>query len=271
MSQANGEPFNRLQPLDPGSVQLLQITDSHIFDGADTTLHGMNTRDSFEAAMASALAARGGLDLLLATGDLAQDGSAGAYRYLAERFDDFGIPTFWLPGNHDDSDTLRQNFVGAGIHAEKIILIGNWLILLLDSTVPGEVRGRVADGQLEFMDRVMREHGERHALVCLHHQAQETGSAWIDAKGLEDAERLRARLDAHANLRAVLWGHVHQETHQVVGGVHWMSTPSSCVQFKPGSAEFALGDEQPGYRLIGLNADGSIETSVVRIDFSTGG
>ncbi len=271
MGQANGEPYKRLQALDAATVQLLQITDSHIFDGADAMLRGMNTRDSFEAVMASASAAGSGLDLLLATGDMAQDGSAGAYRYLAERFGDFGKPTFWLPGNHDDRETMRQNFVGACIHAEKLVLVGNWLILLLDSTVPGEVHGRVADEQLDFMDRALREHGERHALVCLHHQARETGSEWIDAKGLLNADRLRARLDAHANLRAVLWGHVHQETHQDIGGVVWMSTPSSCVQFRPGSREFALGDEKPGYRRLCLNADGSIETSVVRVDFGAAG
>ena len=271
MSQANGEPFKRLQPLDPARVQLLQVTDSHIFDGADSILRGMNTRDSFEAVMAAAGADGGGLDLLLATGDMAQDGSAGAYRYLAERFDDFGKPAFWLPGNHDDSKTMRQNFVGTSIHAEKLVLVGNWLILLLDSTIPGEVHGHVADQQLDFMDRALREHGERHALVCLHHQARETGSAWIDAKGLLNAGSLRARLDAHANLRGVLWGHVHQEAHQDIGGVDWMSTPSTCAQFKPGSREFALGDERPGYRRLSLNADGSIETSVVRVDFSAGG
>lgn len=271
MDQSHGEPSKRLQALDPARVQLLQVTDSHIFDGADAVLHGMNTRDSFEAVMASAGTARGGLDLLLATGDLAQDGSAGAYRYLAERFDGFGKPTFWLPGNHDDRETLRQNLVGPGIHAQKLVLVGNWIILLLDSTVPGEVHGRVADEQLDFMDRALREHGERHALVCLHHQARETGSAWIDAKGLLDADRLRARLDAHANLRAVLWGHVHQEAHQDIGGVDWMSTPSTCVQFRPGSREFALGDEKPGYRRLCLNDDGSIETSVVRVDFVAGG
>lgn len=271
MSQANGEPFKRLQPLDQARVQLLQITDSHIYDGADATLHGMNTRDSFEAVMASASAAADGLDLLLATGDMAQDGSAGAYRYLADRFDDFGKPTFWLPGNHDDRETMRQNFVGASIYAEKLVLVGNWLILLLDSTIPGEVHGQVADEQLDFMDRALREHGERHALVCLHHQAQETGSAWIDAKGLLNAASLRARLEGHANLRAVLWGHVHQEAHRDIGGVDWMSTPSSCVQFKPGSTEFALSDEKPGYRRLCLNADGSIETSVVRVDFSADG
>ena len=269
--KANGEPNARLQSLDPHCVRLVQVTDSHIFESAEASLYGMNTRDSFRAVMAAVRAAGDRLDLLLATGDLAQDGSAGAYRFLADRIADFGKPTFWLPGNHDDADTMRRNFVGENIHAEKLVLIGGWVIILLDSTIPGEVHGSVADEQMEFMDRALCRHSGRHALVCLHHQARESGSAWIDGKGLRDAERLRRRLAAHANLRAVIWGHVHQEARQSVDGVEWMSSPSSCVQFKPGSREFALGDEKPGCRYLGLNADGSIETSVVRVDFDARG
>jgi Icc protein len=65
----------------------------------------------------------------------------------------------------------------------------------------------------------------------------------------------------------VLWGHVHQESHHIIDGVEWMSTPSSCVQFKPGSKEFALGSEAPGYRHLSLYADGRIETAVHRVDY----
>jgi Icc protein len=44
-----------------------------------------------------------------------------------------------------------------------------------------------------------------------------------------------------------------------------MSTPSTCVQFKPGSREFALGDEAPGYRYLRLGSGGDIETRVQRV------
>jgi len=58
---------------------------------------------------------------------------------------------------------------------------------------------------------------------------------------------------------------VHQETQRHRDGIEWMSTPSTCVQFKPASPEFALDDRPPGYRLLVLGDDGSIETGVRRV------
>ena len=266
MSDTPGEQIQRLQPLRSDAVQIAQITDCHIFADADETLYGMNTRHGFEAVKQAIAGGEGLYDLLLATGDLAQDGSAAAYRYLAEQFDDFEIPTFWLAGNHDDIDVMQGNFVGKHIHTAREVLAGNWLIVLLDSTIAGEVHGRVSESQLDFMETALRRYASRHALVCLHHQAQETGSEWIDKKGLLDADRFRAGLARHDNVRGVVWGHVHQEFHRSIDGVRWMSTPSSCVQFKPGSTEFALDDARPGYRRLKLGADGSIETTVLRVE-----
>lgn len=255
----------KLEPATPGSVQLVQITDFHIFADADATLQGLNTRVSFEAVMAAMIKNAGEPDLLLATGDLSQDGSAESYRYLAHKFDALGIPTFWLPGNHDDCAELEKNFTGTRIHEPKHILAGCWQIVMLDSTIQGEVHGLVADPQLAFLDNALRRYPDRHALVCLHHQALESGSEWIDKKGLLNGAHLRKQLAQYANIRAVLWGHVHQESHRSIAGVEWMSTPSSCVQFKPGSRDFALGTETPGYRHLRLDADGSIETRVERL------
>jgi Icc protein len=101
--------------------------------------------------------------------------------------------------------------------------------------------------------------------VCLHHQALDCGSEWLDLKGLKDSAQLRARLARHDNVRAVLWGHVHQESDQIIDDILWMSSPSSCVQFKPGSKEFALDSEAPGYRYLSLYADGRIEAVVPRV------
>ena len=266
MSSIQEEDLQRIDVTKPDRVNLVQITDCHIFDNADEKLRGLNTRCSFEAVKAAIAGGGKDLDLLLATGDLSQDGSAASYRYLAQQFDDLGIPTFWLPGNHDEPELMPRHFTGDSVHAAKRVLAGAWQVVLLDSTIAGEVHGRVSDTQLSFMDNALRQYPDRHALVCLHHQALETGSEWIDLKGLRDAAQLRSRMAQHDNIRAVIWGHVHQESHVSMAGVEWMSTPSSCVQFKPGSREFAIGDESPGYRQIRLFADGSLETAVHRIE-----
>ncbi len=259
-------PEEEIQQITADAVRLVQLTDCHICAEAGKRLHGLDTRYSFEAVSAAAMAEYGELDLVLATGDLSQDASAESYRYLAERFGAMGLPVFWLPGNHDDSGLLREHFVGGRISPARQLLAGAWQILLLDSTISGAVHGRVSAAQLDFLDAALDAHPGRHALVCLHHQAVATGSKWIDDKGLREADEFRQRVMNHDQVRAVIWGHVHQEQHHRLEGIDWMSTPSSCAQFAPDLDDFAISDESPGYRYLSLHADGSIDTRVHRVD-----
>lgn len=265
MNDSTEQQTHRVTAADSAAVRLVQFTDCHIFATAEECLRGWNTRQSFAAVSNVAIEHSGKLDLLLATGDLSQDGTKASYDYLAQRFDGIGVPTFWLPGNHDDGDAIREHFRGKWVHASKHVLIGNWQIVMLDSTIEGQVYGRVPSTQLEFLERTLKTYPHRHALVCLHHQALDCGSEWLDLKGLKDSAQLRTQLAQHDNVRAVLWGHVHQESDRIIDDVLWMSTPSSCVQFKPGSKNFALGSEAPGYRHLSLHADGRIETAVHRV------
>lgn len=246
-------------------VRVAQVTDCHIVAGARDRLRDMNTRDSFEAVMHAIRSDHCGLDLLLATGDLSQDASAASYRYLAAQFNASGLPLLWLPGNHDDASLMREHLRGDSLFAARQAVIGNWLILLLDSTIAGEAGGRLAPAQIEFVDASLRDHAHRHALVCLHHQPLPCASEWIDRLGLREAQALIDVVGAHANVRAVLWGHVHQQAQQRRDGIEWMSTPSTCFQFKPGSKTFALDGLGPGYRLLDLHADGGITTAVHHI------
>ncbi len=246
-------------------LRLVQITDSHIFADPEARLLGMDTRASLRAICTAIEHEQPGRDALLATGDLSQDGSPQSYEYLARQLDSLGTPVFWLPGNHDDIGAMAQGLRGDRIHAARRVLGAGWQIVLLDSTLPGEVHGEVSERELDFLDAALGEHPERHALVCLHHQAVDTGSSWIDAKGLRRQRELGDRIRTHANVRGVVWGHVHQEAHHRLDDIEWMSTPSSCVQFKPGSEDFAIDIATPGYRSLALHADGRIETAVHRL------
>ena len=70
----------------------------------------------------------------------------------------------------------------------------------------------------------------------------------------------------HPGLRAILWGHVHQASDRVRQGVRLLSTPSTCAQFLPGSATFAMDTRPPGYRWLDLHDDGRIETRIVWLE-----
>ncbi len=49
-------------------------------------------------------------------------------------------------------------------------------------------------------------------------------------------------------------------------GATVIATPSTCVQFKPNSDDFALDTCSPGWRELELHADGRFETRVKRLE-----
>jgi Icc protein len=92
----------------------------------------------------------------------------------------------------------------------------------------------------------------------------EIGCAWIAPSGLHNADELLRRLRSYPQVKALLWGHIHQEWDEVRDGIRFLATPSTCIQFAPRSEDFKVSEEQPGYRWLLLHADGRLETGVER-------
>lgn len=70
-------------------LNLVQITDSHLFADPAGTLLGLPTSDSLKSVVDLVVQEQQGVDLVLATGDIAQDGSAVSYRRFVELVDPF--------------------------------------------------------------------------------------------------------------------------------------------------------------------------------------
>lgn len=80
---------------------LVQLSDSHLFAEADGTLLGMNTHESLQRVIDLVRAQQPQIDLMLATGDLSQDGTLESYQQFRDMTQQIGVPARWIPGNHD--------------------------------------------------------------------------------------------------------------------------------------------------------------------------
>ncbi len=251
--------------LDSSSVLVVQLSDSHLFAEADGTLLGMATRDSLGAVVDLVLQEQPHIDLILATGDLSQDGTVESYQAFRQASIRLAAPERWIPGNHDE---LREMAIAAekSDFLEPVVDVGNWRITLLDSAVSGAVPGFLEDKQLQLLAQALSEAPERHHLVCLHHHPVSIGAAWMAPIGLRNPEALFAVLDRFPQTKAVLWGHVHQAFDQRRNDVRLMASPSTCIQFAPDSEDFQLDTLAPGYRWLRLHDNGTLETGVSRID-----
>jgi Icc protein len=135
-------------------VRILQITDTHLFAEKHETLLGVNTWESYQAVLGAIHAENRPCDLIVATGDLAQDQSSAAYQHFAEGIASFNVPCVWLPGNHDFQPAMYSALQEAGISPAKTVIVGDqWQILLLDSQVFGVPHGELSEFQLEWLEK----------------------------------------------------------------------------------------------------------------------
>ena len=177
-------------------------------------------------------------------------------------------PARWLAGNHDEPLPMEQAAAGSDV-LDPVVDIGQWRVVMLNSAVPGSVPGWLADDQLQVLEHALREAPERHHLICFHHQPVSIECAWMAPIGLRNADALFDLLQGYPQVRALLWGHVHQEWDQVRDGVRLLASPSTCIQFEPRSDDFKVGEQAPGYRWLRLHDDGRLDTGVSRVtDFA---
>jgi Icc protein len=246
-------------------LRLLQISDPHLFASPQGTLRGVATLPALRTVLAHALADGAHYDALLVTGDIVHD-EPGGYRHFRVEMLATGLPVYCLPGNHDVPAALPHAVAGTPVQVGGQADLGAWRIVLLDSSVPGQAHGRLQPAELERLDQALASAGSRHVLIGVHHHPVPHASRWLDSVGLHNAADLFAVMDRHSGVRALLWGHVHQEFEALRRGVRLLGVPSTCAQFLPHSEQFAIDPAPPGYRMLTLRADGTLDTEVVRIN-----
>jgi len=244
------------------TVQLLHVTDPHLFGDPATELYGVNTAESLRLTLAAALADGPAPDAVLVTGDIGDDMSAAAYAHFKRALAGCGAPVLCLPGNHDDPVLMGQLLNGDGFQYCGSARFGDWGVVLLDTHVPGRPHGRLSAAELERLDAELRALRDAPALVCLHHPPVPVGSTWLDGVGLLNCAAFFDVIDRHANVRCVLAGHVHQAFEVQHGDVRMLTSPSTCAQFTPRTERCVMDDRPPGYRWLSLNADGSLSTRI---------
>lgn len=245
-------------------LRVVQITDTHLHAEPGGTIYGVDVDRGLDAVLERLGQEPHRPELILATGDLVHDAGEIAYRRLRDRLQPLGLPVYCLPGNHDLPGVLEQVLANGPVRRERQVVHGPWQFLLLDSTVPGETGGRLAPSELDFLDAALGAEPERHSMICLHHHPVPIGSPWMDELALANGPALFAVLDRYPQVRAVVWGHIHQEFSGRRRGMALLGTPSTCAQFAPERETPQKDDRRPGYRWFELYPDGTLCTGITR-------
>ena len=242
---------------------IIQISDTHLMEHADATFVEMCPEHSFHDIMQHIVAQHPDAKVIIHTGDVAQDATPVTYARYIEYMQRLGIPFYQTPGNHDDLEI----FPYSQSSPITVIDLKSWTIILLTSAVTGKIDGHIDQDQLDQLDQLLQQLNDRFVLIGCHHHPLHMQSTWIDHHRLKNSADLCSVLRKFSQVKAVIHGHVHQEFSQIQDNIQFLAVPSTCIQFKPHSHDFALGQhDAAGYRVLELYNDGHIESQVYRLD-----
>jgi 3',5'-cyclic-AMP phosphodiesterase len=248
--------------------RILQLTDLHLFSNQQSKLIGFNPYKSLQQVVAQVAdsIAKKSPNLIALTGDISQDYSLESYKIAARIFNSLACPTVAIMGNHDYPVMFTKVFPDPTNEAHKLFSLDNWRILFLNSYWPEHVGGQLAKTELDFLQKTLAESKQKYVIIFLHHPVLSVGSDWLDKLNLSNTSQFLEIIDQYQNIKAVLCGHVHQDTMITRLGVSYISTPSTSWQFAVKTHNFKLDTLMPGYRWIDLYEDGTFQTGIERID-----
>jgi len=239
---------------------IAQITDCHLPADPKRPYRGINPHRNLKKLLRKVKAIQP--DLLLASGDLSEDGSRESYRQLKKYLNTLGVPVLALPGNHDEAGRLAEVFPGSPVDTISVTEHGGWQIIRLNSCLPGKPEGLLSEQALMDL-KCLLEQGKQPRLIAVHHQPIPVNSPWIDKYPLLNAEALLELIDTNLTVKTVVWGHVHQVFQSKRNGVTMLGSPSSAINGLATAQRFTPDSAGPACRWVKLSRDGTTGTGIV--------
>lgn len=226
---------------------IAQISDFHITAGGRLAYRRVDTARALAAAVTHINELDPRPDLVMATGDLVDLGTAEEYARLRELLAPLLAPVFVIPGNHDERGALRGAFGRDGYLPRQDeclhYAIEKWpvRILALDTVVPSQGYGALSTAQIAWLDARLAEQPNRPTVVAMHHPPFVTGIAHMDEiRLLEGADALGAVIEKHPQVERVICGHVHRAVQ-----VRWRGTIASIAPSTAHQVVLDLREDAP--------------------------
>ena len=259
--------------------RIAQLSDTHFLEDGAPAEGGEGAYDTDQAfdAVYDHISANHDLDMVVVTGDIADNGFADEYRKAAEAFSRFDVPVNVCPGNHDHFGHYSARMGRPGVSTSRVIEIDTWAHVFVDSAAgtlidqpsgtvvdpPEQARlhsngvlgGREAAWIRETCDTIAAE----HIFIWLHHPPAAPLGLTEDAA--YEAE-WRALLRDLPRVRGFGGGHTHVPDDYEIDGRPVAVSPSLKNNFSMDPQTWL----PPGYRTYEFAPDGSWSSDTHLVD-----
>lgn len=236
---------------------LAQISDTHIRADDEGAAVRQLTRALQQARDYQA-------NVILISGDLANDERADEYALFAQTIAGAPAPVYVLPGNHDNRDRIRDalpshSYLPAAGPLSFVVEDFPVRLVCVDQIVPGETHGLFTDEQASWLDRTLAQRPEKPTVVALHHPPFPTHDILFDTIGLKNADLFATVVRHHPQVTRVLCGHHHRAAIGQVAHAPVIVAPSTSwvygLAMHQGQPVAPTTTEQPGWMLHGWSRE----------------
>jgi len=221
---------------------ITQITDTHITKYKKLAQDRVDTYPRLEATVHSLNGLSMKPDVVLITGDLADDRHTDSYKRLLVCLEPLTMPYYIIPGNHDDRGLLRYffpNHPGMSDYPFIQYAVDDYPVRLIgiNTVVEGSDFVLLGEKKLLWLDNFLNENTEKPTLIFMHHPLFKTGIDEIDFYALEGVGDFWRIVKKHSQIKHILCGHLHRSIQTHFAGVPVAIVPSTAY-----SQVLGLGD-----------------------------
>lgn len=211
------------------TLTFVHLTDLHVnAPGIEDDMLFNDTRATLERSLNEIRRLPEKPAFIVASGDLSNHGEPEAYRTVHEILAkaELDIPVLFALGNHDRREGFSASFPelygDPSTPYDHDHVIGGLHVILLDSSMPGEIGGAWEPGQIDWLKTRLADHPELPKLLVMHHapmiDAQDIDMEWESLSNVA-TEELRQAITG-ANVVGILAGHIHLDRVS-----HWYGVP----------------------------------------------
>lgn len=212
-------------------MRLAQITDLHIWSAEAGHGEGPANADGLRRCVAAINALTPAPDLVLATGDLINEGTEGEYAHLKALLAPLRAPVKLMVGNHDARAPLRavfgdHDYLGTDGFVQFALDVGPVRLLCLDTLADGKIGGCQCPARLAWLEARLQDVPGRPTLIALHHPPARLGIPVFDGFGFDGLDGFAEIVARHSHVIGIIAGHVHRPIQARVGGAPLVIAPS---------------------------------------------
>ena len=214
---------------------IAQLSDTHICRRGELYKGVSDSNAKLREAIAHLYSLDRRPDLVLLTGDIANDGDTDEYHMALELLSELKIPMLVIPGNHDHRAAFRAAFSDHDylpksgplhyvVDAQPMRIIG------LDTSLEGQHHGAMEPSALSWLANTLQQDSQTPTLVMMHHPPFMSGIPYMDKYRYLEERALGEIFGACSNIEAILCGHVHRAMIRRWAGTVVMACPSTTTE-----------------------------------------